>query len=227
MQGEFTVQKIVCGGDPEEGDRITIHLRAADYVDKLKAHASKHYDDKTYGDIIEDVAKQAGPEAGVDSDVAKIKAPYRLRGNQSHIDFATELSEEVGAICKPAGGKLIAVKRGGGKSASGKNLTPIEIRRRKGFAYEIEIEPHPKVGEVMTRARGASTAPACRTRTPGRRSMFRASNRQPLEGRDRRKSLGVGRRLLHHGTCEGGRRREGEERVSEAPAPAPAALQHG
>ena len=65
MQGEFTVQKIVCGGDPEEGDRITIHLRAADYVDKLKAHASKHYDDKTYGDVIEDVAKQAGLEAEV------------------------------------------------------------------------------------------------------------------------------------------------------------------
>jgi hypothetical protein len=148
MQGEFTVQKIVCGGDPEEGDRITIVLRAADYVDKLKAHVSKHYDDKTYGDIIEDVAKQAGLEAEVDDEVAKIKVPYRLRWNQSHIDFATELSEEVGAICKPAGGKLIAVKRGGGKSASGKNLTPIEIMRRKGFAYEVEIEPRPEVGDL-------------------------------------------------------------------------------
>ncbi len=149
MQGEFTVQKIGCAGDPEEeGDRITIHLRAADYVDKLKAHASKHYDDKTYGDIIKDIAKQAGLDAEVDDEVAKIKVPYRLRWNQSHIDFATELSEEVGAICKPAGGKLIAVKRGSGKSASGKNLTPIEIRRTKGFGYEIEIEPRPQVGEV-------------------------------------------------------------------------------
>lgn len=148
MQGQFTVQKIVCAGDPQSGDTITIHLRAADYVDKLKAHASKHYDDKTYGDIIKDIAKQAGLEAEVDDAVAKIKVPYRLRWQQSHIDFATELSEEVGAICKPAGGKLIAVKRGGGKSATGKNLTPIEIRRRAGFGYEIEIEPRPEVGNV-------------------------------------------------------------------------------
>lgn len=148
MQGVFSVQKIVCGGDPEEGDTITIHLRTADYVDKLKAHASKHYDDKTYGDIIKDIAKQVGLEAEVDEAIGKIKVPYRLRWNQSHIDFATELSEEVGAICKPAGGKLIAVKRGGGKSASGKSLTPIEIRRRNGFGYEIEIEPRPEVGNV-------------------------------------------------------------------------------
>ncbi len=148
MQGRFTVQKIVPAGDPEDGDIITIHLRAADYVDKLKGHASKHYDDMTYGDIVKDIARQAGLEAEVDDEVADIRVPYRLRWNQSHIDFATELSEEVGAICKPAGGKLIAVKRGSGKSATGKDLTPIEIRRTEGFGYEIEIEPRPEVGEI-------------------------------------------------------------------------------
>lgn len=148
MQGRFTVQKIIPAGDPVDGDRITIQLRAADYVDKLKGHASKHYDDTTYGEIIRDIAKQAGLKAEVDDAVAKIKVPYRLRWNQSHIDFATELSDEVGAICKPAGGRLIAVERGSGKSATGKDLTPIEIRRTEGFGYEIEIEPRPEVGEI-------------------------------------------------------------------------------
>ncbi|MCC3246120.1 hypothetical protein LG047_12450 [Methylocystis sp. WRRC1] len=147
-QGRFTVQKIVCAGDAESGDTITIQLRAADYVDKLKAHASKHYDDKTYGDIVEDIAKKVGLKAQVDQDVAKVKIPYWLRWRQSHIDCLTELSEHVGAICKPAGGKLIAVKRGSGKSASGKELTPITIRRAECFAYEAEIEPRPEVGEV-------------------------------------------------------------------------------
>jgi len=147
-QGRFTVQKITCSGDAAEGDTIAIQLRAADYVDKLKGCASKHYDDKTYGDIVEDVAKKVGLKAQVDSEVAKKKIPYWLRWRQSHIDFLTELSEHVGAVCKPAGGKLIAVKRGSGKSASGKELTPISIRRAQVFSYEVEVEPRPEVGEV-------------------------------------------------------------------------------
>lgn len=148
MQGEFTVQKIICSGDAQSGDTIAIQLRAADYVDKLKGHGRKHYDDETYGGIIKDLAKKAGLEAEVDPELDKIKIPYRLWWNQSIIDFASELSEEVGGVCKPAGGKLIAVKRGGAKSASGKDLSPIDIRRDACFAYEIEIEPRPEVGKL-------------------------------------------------------------------------------
>lgn len=148
MQGRFTVQKIACIGDPESGDEIRIQLRAADYVDKLKGHRKKHYDDETFGGIVKDVAKFVGLEAQVDDELAKIKIPYRLWINQSAIDFATELAGELGASVKPAGGKLIAVKRGGGKSAGGKDLTPIEIKRCRGFAYEVEIEPRPEVGSV-------------------------------------------------------------------------------
>lgn len=148
MQGVFTFQKAVLRGDPEQGDTIALQLRAADYVDKLKAHATKHYDDTTYGEIIQDIARQAGLQAAVDDAVKKIKVPYWLRWQQSHIDACAEVSEIVGAVCKPAGGKLIAVKRGGGKSASGKALAPIEIMRRRAFGYEIEIEPRPEVGHV-------------------------------------------------------------------------------
>jgi phage protein D len=148
MQGKFTVQKINLRGEAETGEEISIQLRAADYVDKLKAHGTKHYDQETFGGIVKDLAKRAGLEAVVDEDLAKIKVPYRLWFNQSIIDFATELAEEHGARVKSAGGKLIAVKRGAGKSAGGGQFTPIEIRRRRGFAYDIEIEPRPEVGSV-------------------------------------------------------------------------------
>lgn len=148
MQGAFTVQKIVCAGDPESGDAISIQLRAADYVDKLKAHGFRHYDDKTFGDIIQDVAKFAGLDAQIDPSLASIAIPYRLWRAQSAIDFATELAEEHGASVKPAGGKLIAVKRGAAASASGRALAPILIQRRGGWGYEIEVEPRPEIGHV-------------------------------------------------------------------------------
>jgi phage protein D len=147
-QGRFTVQKITMEGEAESGDRILISLRAADYVDKLKAQGSKHYDDKTFGELVEDIAQEVGLEAEVDDEIAKIKIPYALRWQQSPIDFLTEHAEHVGALVKPADRKLIAVKRGSGKSVSGKTLTPIEIVRRKVWAYEIEVEPRPEFGDV-------------------------------------------------------------------------------
>ena len=147
-QGRFTVQKITLSGGGQDGDMFSVQLRAADYVDRLKGHATKHYDDTTYGKIVEDIAKQCGLDASVDSDVAKIKVPYALRFEQSHIDFLTHLSDDVGAVCKPAGGTLIAVRRGGGKSASGKDLSPILITRGICLGYDLEIEPRPEVGDV-------------------------------------------------------------------------------
>lgn len=64
------------------------------------------------------------------------------------MDFATAVSEEIGATVKPAGGKLVAMKRGGGKNGAGTAFAPILIRRRRNFGYEIEVEPRPEVGSV-------------------------------------------------------------------------------
>ncbi|GJD97876.1 phage late control D family protein [Methylobacterium iners] len=148
LQGRYSFQKARMIGDPEQGEHIALEFRAADFVEKLKASGRKHYDDTTYGDLMKKIAKDAGLEATVDPELAKIKLGYRLRWDQSPIDFATEVSEEVGATLKPAGGKLVAMKRGGGKSGGGQALSPIIIQRNENFGYEIEIEPRPEVGSV-------------------------------------------------------------------------------
>ena len=130
LQGRYKVQKIRLAGDPSEGDRIIIPMRAADFVDDLKATGKEHYDEETFGDRMKKLAKAAGLEAMVDESLASLKLPYGLRWDQSIIDFANEQAEAVGAVVKPAGGKLIAVKRGGGKSAGGQELEPILNTRR-------------------------------------------------------------------------------------------------
>ena len=148
LQGRYSFQKARLIGDPDQGETVTLEFRAADFVDKLKASGRKHYDETTYGDLMKKVAKEAGIDAEVDPALAKIKLGYRLRWDQSPIDFATEISEEVGATVKPAGGKLVAMKRGGGTTGGGQTLAPILIQRRRGFGYEIDIEPRPEVGSV-------------------------------------------------------------------------------
>ncbi|MCF4125057.1 phage late control D family protein [Methylobacterium sp. SyP6R] len=147
-QGQYTFQKATLSGDPEQGETMDLTFRSADFVDKLKASGRKHYDATTYGDLMKKLAGEAGLGSQVDPDLAKIKLAYRLRWDQSLIDFATEISEEIGATVKPAGGKLVAIKRGGGKNGAGTAFAPILIRRRRNFGYEIEVEPRPEVGSV-------------------------------------------------------------------------------
>ncbi|MBY6241600.1 phage late control D family protein, partial [Methylosinus sp. Sm6] len=148
LQGVYTVQTITLRGSPEEGDRIAIKLRAADYIDRLKAHGSRHYDEGSFGELVGKVAKEAGLEAAVSPEIGAIKLPYQLRWSQSPIDFLRDIGRRYGAVVKPAGGKLIVLKRGSGQSASGLALEPIVIKRRGGFGYEIETEPRPEVGHV-------------------------------------------------------------------------------
>ncbi len=67
------------------------------------------------------------------------------------------MADELGATVKPAGGKLVAMKRGGGTTGTGQQLQPIQIQRRRGFSYDLDIEPRPEAGSVA--AAGKTTRP--------------------------------------------------------------------
>lgn len=149
LQGPFAVQKMRHRGDASSGEFLTIELRAADFVDKLKAFGRKHYEeDATAGSVFSDLAKEAGLGVSIASELAGIKLGYRLRWDQSVIDFATEIAEEIGAVVKPAGGKLVVMKKGAGKSGGGLDLPPIVVRKTAGYSWDIEIEPRPVYGKV-------------------------------------------------------------------------------
>ncbi len=91
------------------------------------------------------------------------------------MDFATAVSEEIGATVKPAGGKLVAMKRGGGKNGAGTAFAPILIRRRRNFGYEIEVEPRPEVGSVAAAWYDERTGSGSRPRPPTKRQGRSAS----------------------------------------------------
>lgn len=142
LQGKFTMQKPRMYGNPRDGHRIALQLRAADYKDKLKHHSNRHYDEgKTIEDVVKREAKDVGLDASVDPELAKIKLPYLLRWQQSPIDFLGELVERYGGSVKPMQGKLLVQKRGGGKSASGQQLETIKLPRHICSEYDFEIDP--------------------------------------------------------------------------------------
>lgn len=150
--GIYEVQRVHFGGDPESGEEMEIVCRAGDFADKLKAVDSEHFDEEnghhTAGDIFRTVAGQAGLAAVVSPAIDNIPIPYRLRWQQSRIDFLTDLGDDVGALVKPQGGKLVVTERGSGASGSGKPLHPIVIVRDPSYSYDVDIEPRSDFHEV-------------------------------------------------------------------------------
>lgn len=142
--GSFTVSRSSFGGSPEDGELMEVHCRAADFLDKMKEVGSQHYDQKnghgTAGKIFQNLAAKAGVPALVSSTIASVEIPYRLRLNQSPLDFATELADEIGAVVKPQAGKLVVLERGKGESGSGQSLPPILINHDDVYDWSLDLE---------------------------------------------------------------------------------------
>lgn len=152
MLGEYTVQRWTRKGSPDEGESLEVTCRAADFIDKMKTSGSRHYDAEsghgTAGKIFEQIARDAGVSAVIDPEIAGVAIPYRLRWNQSAIDFASELADDLGAVVKPQAGKLVVTKRGGGSSGSGLELPPILIVYDENHGYDVSDEPREDYGQV-------------------------------------------------------------------------------
>lgn len=146
--GTYEMQSIELKGDVDDGEFVVIQASAADLKRKLKGVDREHFEEKTFGEIVEAVAKRNGMTARVDAELAKIKIPYRARIDTSEIDFLTTLADEHGGVVKPMGDQLVVSKRGAAKSVSGKNLAPILIEKSDCKSWSIEPSGRAQYGKV-------------------------------------------------------------------------------
>lgn len=150
--GLYTFQRAQISGSPEEGQEMHLVCRAGDYIDKLKAVGSAHYDAGngfgTAGKIFRRLAEDAGLEPVIAAEIDAIEIPYRLRWQQSPADFATSLGDDLGAMVKPQAGKLLVTPRGGGQSGSGQSLPPVHVYFDPSYGFEVDLEPRASFEEV-------------------------------------------------------------------------------
>lgn len=146
--GTYEMQSIELKGDVDSGEFVVIQASAADLKRKLKGVDREHFEEKTFGEIVETVAKRNSMTAKVDPELAKIKIPYRARIDTSEIDFLTTLADEIGGVVKPMGAKLVVSKRGAAKSTGGQNLAPIQIEKSHCSSWSIEPSGRAQYGKV-------------------------------------------------------------------------------
>jgi uncharacterized protein len=149
-KGRFKVENVTEEGSVERGEMLTIEAHAEDLRKDAKGAGQKGYENKSLKDIVETEAKAMGLQAVVAPELASHVFDWRVRWNQSRIDFLTRLADEVGGVLKPAGGKLVVQKRGSGKSASGQEMPQLVILRANCSTWKGKPVGRMQYGNVVT-----------------------------------------------------------------------------
>ncbi|SUB64639.1 Phage protein D [Plesiomonas shigelloides] len=135
-KGRFTVDEIEHSGAP---DVLRITARSADFRDTLNIQRDASYHDVTLGDIVTTIAKRNKLEVALDSEMAKIHIKHVDQTNESDGSFLTRLAKQEGAIALVKGGKLLFIRQGQGKTASGKPIPAVTITRAKGDRHRFGL----------------------------------------------------------------------------------------
>ena len=146
LGGTYYLKRIHLLGQPRSGEQIHYICRPIEQSgihEVASQHFSQDNGNKTLGDVFKNLFSAAGMAVEVAASVAGLPIPggHAIQWQQSHIDFATDLANDVGAVVKPMDGKIIVVDRNAGQSVSGKALAAFTIPKLDGYQYDVELEP--------------------------------------------------------------------------------------
>lgn len=120
------IDEIRCVGSRQSGAVMRISAKSVDTINKAKQHGEKHVDKKKLKDAAKELSKDSDiDEVRVDDELAKIERDWWALQNESFIHWGTRIAKEIGANFQVNGKTASFTKAKGGKSASGKQLTPI------------------------------------------------------------------------------------------------------
>ncbi|MCL2894320.1 phage late control D family protein [Brenneria tiliae] len=135
-KGDFTVDEIEHRGAP---DTLTIRARSADFRGSLNSRREVSYHDTTLGAIVEQVAKRNNLAPMLADGFAGIKIPHIDQTQETDAKFITRLAERNGAIAAVKAGRLLFIRAGTGKTASGKPIPQQVIERSSGDRHSFSL----------------------------------------------------------------------------------------
>ncbi|MCG8632707.1 MAG: hypothetical protein MI863_02705 [Desulfobacterales bacterium] len=124
--GAFVVDEINITGPP---DRLVIEAKAANMTATLKEKKTRPWDNVTLSDIVATIAGEHNLAPVVGSDLAGIRFDHLDQTEESDMHFLTRLGREHDAVAKPISRRLLMVKKGRAKTATGKSLPTVNLTR--------------------------------------------------------------------------------------------------
>lgn len=154
--GQFVVDDL--GGDLFPAS-MKIEAKAADMIQGIRARRTRSWEKVTLRDIVSKIAGEHGLKPAVGDSVKSAFFEYLAQTSESDLNFLTRLARDLDAVAKPAGGALVVVKRGEGKSASGRTLPVHDIYLDEIDTGTWSITSRGKYGRVVAEwgERGSAT----------------------------------------------------------------------
>lgn len=129
--GTFVVDEPELAINP---DTLTIRARSADFskseTGTIKKSKTRHFDNKTIGQILSQIAGENGLKSSISAKLADIQITHISQTNESDGHFLTRLAKLNDALFSVKNHSLIFVAKDDAKSASGKELPIIQLSRR-------------------------------------------------------------------------------------------------
>ncbi|WP_368981992.1 phage late control D family protein [Enterobacter asburiae] len=135
-KGTFTVDEIEHRGAP---DTLTIRGRSADFRGTLNSRREQSWHDTTLGQIVETIAARNKLTASVADMLKAVAVPHIDQSQESDAVFLSRLADRNGAAVSVKAGKLLFLKAGSGKTASGKPIPQMTLERGDGDRHQFAI----------------------------------------------------------------------------------------
>lgn len=135
-KGTYTVDEIEHTGAP---DRLVLRARSADFRETLNTRREKSWHQTTVGDMVKEISARHKLQVGMGDDMAKMAVDHLDQTNESDASFLMRLAKQCGAIACIKNGGLLFIRQGQGKTASGKVLPVVTIRRKDGDGHRFTL----------------------------------------------------------------------------------------
>lgn len=155
-KGSFKVDQVRHSGTP---DVLTITARSADFSDQLKTRREGSWRATTLGAVLEEIAGRNGLTPAIGEGLASIEVEVLQQSRESDAALLTRLGKQHDAISTVKSGKLVFVRKGQGKTASGKPIPAFTITRKDGDQHSWETadrDAAPQAVQATWHDRGAA-----------------------------------------------------------------------
>lgn len=108
---------------------MTIGGKGANMRNTLEQHRSRHWDDRTLTQIVEEIAAQNGLQARIDAEIGVHHYTWLGQEDESDVHLLDRLARRHGALFSVKDGTLLFSRKGSGQSAGGRDLTAVIASR--------------------------------------------------------------------------------------------------
>ena len=135
-KGSYTVDEIEHTGAP---DRLMLRARSADFRETLNTRREKSWHKTTVGDMVKEIAARHKLAPALGEDMAKMAIDHLDQTSESDASFLMRLARQCGALACVKDGKLLFIRQGQGRTASGKPLPVITLTRSAGDSHRFTL----------------------------------------------------------------------------------------